>query len=83
MLEAILKNKTLIPSPTALGIGMLVPGSVIVTMVAGGVIGAVWSKTSPRTSESYLTPLASGLIAGEALVAVVVAVLIVSGVLKG
>jgi uncharacterized oligopeptide transporter (OPT) family protein len=82
VLEAILKNKALIPSPTALGIGMLVPGSVIVTMVIGGLIGSVWTRTSRRTSESYLTPLASGLIAGEALVAVVVPVLVICGVIK-
>ncbi len=82
VLEAILKNKSLIPSPTALGIGMLVPGSVIVTMVIGGLIGTVWTRTSRQTSESYLTPFASGLIAGEALVAVIIPVLVISGVLK-
>jgi uncharacterized oligopeptide transporter (OPT) family protein len=81
VLEATLKNKSLIPSPTGLGIGMLVPASVIVTMVIGGLIGAVWGKVSPRTSESYMIPLASGLIAGEALVAVVVPVLVICGVL--
>jgi uncharacterized oligopeptide transporter (OPT) family protein len=82
VLEALVKNKALIPSPTALGIGMLVPGSVIVTMVIGGLIGSVWTRTSRQTSESYLTPLASGLIAGEALVAVVVPVLVICGVIK-
>jgi hypothetical protein len=41
----------------------------------------VWTRTSPRTGELYLTPLASGLIAGEALVAVVVPLLMVFGLL--
>jgi uncharacterized oligopeptide transporter (OPT) family protein len=82
LLEGQLKNKTLIPSPTGLGIGMLVPASVIVTMFLGGVIGKIWSKASPRTADFYLIPVASGLIAGEALVAVIVPVLLVLGVLK-
>jgi uncharacterized oligopeptide transporter (OPT) family protein len=83
VLEATLPDKTFVPSPTGIGIGMLVPATVIMTMVAGGVIGFVWSKASPRTSELYMTPLASGLIAGEALIAVVVPLLAVFGLLPG
>jgi uncharacterized oligopeptide transporter (OPT) family protein len=77
VLEFTMTDKTLIPSPTGVGIGMLVPAAVIVTMVFGGLIGAVWTKASPRTSRLYLTPLASGLIAGEALIAVLVPVLVI------
>ncbi len=81
VLEIKVGDKTLIPSPTGLGIGMLVPASVIVTMFAGAVIGTLWTKLSPRTSEPYLIPLASGLIAGEALVAVIVPLLVLLGLL--
>jgi uncharacterized oligopeptide transporter (OPT) family protein len=83
VLEMQVKNKNLVPSPTGLGIGMLVPASVIVTMVVGGLIGAIWTRASPRTSERYQIPLASGLIAGEALVVVIVPLLVVLGVLQG
>src|SRR5262249_6865211 len=83
VLESRVKDKTWILSPTGLGIGMLVPASVIVTMFLGGIIGKVWTRTSPRTSELYQIPLASGLIAGEALVAVVVPLLVVLGLLSG
>ncbi len=82
ILEGTVKDKTLVPSPTGLGIGMLVPASVIVTMTVGGLLGALWMRTSPRTSSLYLTPLASGLIAGEALIAVIVPVLILLGLLR-
>jgi uncharacterized oligopeptide transporter (OPT) family protein len=81
ILEGVVRDKTWIPSPTGLGIGMLVPASVIVTMVIGGLIGSLWSKASPRTSEPYLIPVASGLIAGEALVAVIVPLLVLLGLL--
>jgi OPT family oligopeptide transporter len=82
VLEMKVKNKALVPSPTGLGIGMLVPFSVIVTMVAGGLIGWVWTRTSPRTSEALQVPLASGLIAGEALIAVVVPLLVLCRLLS-
>jgi uncharacterized oligopeptide transporter (OPT) family protein len=80
--EALVKDKTWIPSPTGLGIGMLVPGSTIVTMFLGAVAGRVWERTNPRTSNLYLIPLASGFIAGEALVAVLVPLLVLMHVLK-
>ena len=83
VLELQVTDKTWIPSPTGVGIGMLVPASVIVTMFCGGLIGKVWTRASPKTSELYLIPLASGLIAGEALVAVIVPLLIVLGLLQG
>jgi uncharacterized oligopeptide transporter (OPT) family protein len=81
-LETRVKNKNFVPSPTGLGIGMLVPAAVIVTMVFGGVLAAVWTRTSRRTSDTYMVPLASGLIAGEALVAVIVPLLVVLGILR-
>ncbi len=82
VLEGTVKKKTLILSPTGLGIGMLVPASVIVTMFFGGVIGAIWDRASPRTSRVYQVPLASGLIAGEALIAVLVPLLVALRILK-
>lgn len=64
------------PSPTGVGIGMLVPGSAIVTMFLGGLVALMWEKSSPKSHEHHLTPLASGFIAGEAIVAVIIPVLV-------
>jgi uncharacterized oligopeptide transporter (OPT) family protein len=64
-----------IPSPTAIGLGMLIPGFAVVPMVAGGIIQSVWSRVSPKTEEVYNTPLASGFITGEALVLLLLAAL--------
>lgn len=81
-LESRAKDKTWIPSPTGMGIGMLVPASVIVTMLLGSIIGKVWERVSPNSSRLCQIPLASGLIAGEALVAVIVPLLVIAGILK-
>ncbi|HEV8136703.1 MAG TPA: OPT family oligopeptide transporter [Pyrinomonadaceae bacterium] len=68
------------PSPAAIGIGMLIPASVLMTFIAGGVGQLIWARTSPKSEEDIRIPLASGLICGEAILAVVLAVLAALGV---
>jgi uncharacterized oligopeptide transporter (OPT) family protein len=68
------------PSPAAIGIGMLIPASVLITFILGGVGQLIWAKTSSQSENDFRIPLASGLIAGEAILAVVLAVLAAMGV---
>ncbi len=63
-----------LPSPSAVGLGMLIPGYAVLPMVLGGIAQAVWAKRSPKTEAVYNMPVASGFIAGEALVILVIAV---------
>jgi uncharacterized oligopeptide transporter (OPT) family protein len=65
------------PSPTGIGIGMLVPASAVMSMALGSIIGVIWERASPERAERNLVPLASGFIAGEAIVAVVIPILVV------
>jgi uncharacterized oligopeptide transporter (OPT) family protein len=81
VLEDNKKIRTFVPSPTSIGIGMLVPFSVVSTMFLGGVWGYVWEKLDKKTYDIYGVPLASGLIAGEAIVAVVIPLLVAIGLL--
>ena len=78
LLAEYLSEKT--PSPAAIGIGMLIPASVLMTFIAGGVGQLIWNRTSPKSEEDLRIPLASGLIAGEAILAVVLAVFAALGV---
>lgn len=68
------------PSPAAIGIGMLIPAAVLMTFILGGIGQFIWAKVSPETEKDYRIPLASGLIAGEAIIAVVLAILAATGV---
>lgn len=70
VLESKPSLKKYVPSPTGIGIGILVPFSVVLTMFLGGLAGRVWERWFKASADVYLLPLASGLIAGEALVAV-------------
>lgn len=64
-----------VPSPSAVGIAMLLPAAVLMTFVCGGIAQLIWSRVSNVTEDRFRVPLASGLIAGEAIVAVLQAVL--------
>jgi uncharacterized oligopeptide transporter (OPT) family protein len=71
------------PSPTGLGLGILLPFSSVMSLFIGGVAGAIWQARNPGSAKRYLIPLASGLIAGEAMVAVMVPVLLALHLGKG
>jgi uncharacterized oligopeptide transporter (OPT) family protein len=73
------KFKKWTPSPTGIGIGMLVPGSAIGAMFVGGSIGEFWRIAARKNYEQHVTPLASGFIAGEAIVAVLIPILVAIG----
>jgi uncharacterized oligopeptide transporter (OPT) family protein len=81
VLEQNKKIRTWVPSPTGVGIGMLVPASAVATMFVGGLVDWIWRVTHKPSNRLYMIPLASGFIAGEALVAVVLPLLISLGVL--
>jgi uncharacterized oligopeptide transporter (OPT) family protein len=73
LLEAHPRFGRFVPSPTAIGLGMLIPGFAVVPMAVGGIVQHLWKRLSPRTEEIYDTPLASGFITGEALVLLLLA----------
>ena len=73
---------TWVPSATGVGIGMMVPAAVVFVMFLGGVVEAMWKRQSPDTYARYLPPLASGFIAGEAVVAIIIPLLVVIGLMS-
>ena len=60
-----------VPSPTAIGLGMLIPGFAVVPMVVGGIAQDALAPPLAADGGVYSTPLASGFITGEALVLLV------------
>jgi uncharacterized oligopeptide transporter (OPT) family protein len=69
-----------VPSPSAMGIGMLITAAVLLTFILGGVAQLIWSRVHPASEKIYRIPLASGLICGEAIIAVVLAIMAAAGV---
>jgi uncharacterized oligopeptide transporter (OPT) family protein len=69
-----------LPSPSGLGIAMVIPASNCVAMFLGAAIAAGLRRQSPAAAERYVVPVSSGLIAGESLMGIIVALLVVAGV---
>jgi uncharacterized oligopeptide transporter (OPT) family protein len=72
LLEQNRRWRPFVPSPTGIGIGMLVPASTVATMFVGALLDTLWRFGSRATNERLSIPVATGLIAGEALLAVLI-----------
>ena len=69
--------KTYVPSPYGLGLSMVLGGSNCIMMFIGASLAEIYRR---RQQESVVTPVASGLIAGESLMGVLIAILVATGV---
>ena len=70
-----------VPSPTAIGVAMLMPAYLSTAAFLGGLIVAVVRRLRPDASALSIMSFAAGGIAGESLMAVIIAALIAAGVL--
>jgi OPT family oligopeptide transporter len=75
------KLRPLLPSASGLGIAMVIPGSNSIAMFTGAAIAEVMRRKWPVLADKTVVPVSSGLIAGESLMGVLIAILIVSGVI--
>jgi uncharacterized oligopeptide transporter (OPT) family protein len=80
VLEGIPAIRKWVPSPTGIGIGILVPGSAVFAMFAGSVAGEFWRLFGRKSYDARVTPVASGFIAGEAVIAVLIPILVTIGI---
>ena len=68
-----------IPSPSGLGIAMVLPASNALAIFLGAFLAWGWRRWWRASAERYVTPVASGLIAGESLMGVAIALLVAAG----
>jgi OPT family oligopeptide transporter len=62
-----------LPSPSALGLAMVVPGSSSIAFFLGAALAEI-IRRRVRSWDGYTVPIASGLIAGESLVAIAITI---------
>jgi uncharacterized oligopeptide transporter (OPT) family protein len=72
----------LLPSAVAMGVGFLAPASYGVTIGLGAVLLGAAKAVNARWAQTYGDAIASGTIAGESLMGVLIAVLLSLGVLN-
>jgi uncharacterized oligopeptide transporter (OPT) family protein len=75
------RAKKFIPSATGLGLAFTITGYYSVSMFIGALGALALHKAKPKLAEEYVVPVSSGIIAGESLMGVVIALLVVAKVL--
>ena len=68
------KAQPYLPSAMGLGLSWIMPFENSLSFAIGAVILAAWNKLAQRNAASYSIPIASGLIAGESLIAALIAI---------
>ncbi|HYM80051.1 MAG TPA: OPT/YSL family transporter, partial [Candidatus Limnocylindria bacterium] len=75
------RYRKFIPSATALGLAFTVTGYYSVSMFIGACMVLWLGRYQPKLNERYTVPVSSGIIAGESLIGVLIALLVVAGVI--
>jgi uncharacterized oligopeptide transporter (OPT) family protein len=78
--KAFPRAKAWIPSPMGLGLAFVIPGFISISMFTGALLAFGFERIRRRAAEDYVVPVASGLIAGESLMAVLISALMALGV---
>jgi uncharacterized oligopeptide transporter (OPT) family protein len=63
-----------LPSAMGLGLAWVVPFQNSLSFLIGALVVTGWRKWRPKNSDAYAIPVASGLVAGESLVAALIAI---------
>lgn len=71
-----------IPSPTGLGMAMTFNGYYSISFFLGACIREILQRVAPKVNAQYTVPVSSGIIAGESLMGVLIAVLSVLKILE-
>lgn len=71
-----------IPSATGIGLAMVIPFYNSLSMFIGGVIALLINRKWPAVAEKYLIVVSSGLIAGESILGILIALLSATGLLS-
>lgn len=71
-----------VPSPSGLGIALVIPASNSIAMFIGAALAEIVRRVRPKLHDSLTVPISSGFIAGESLMGIIIAILVVLGVLQ-
>lgn len=68
--------RALVPSPTAVGVSFMIPFSNSLSFFLGALVAEIVRRRRPAEVDTTVTPVASGFIAGESLMGVLIAMAI-------
>ncbi len=68
------KAKPYLPSAMGLGLAWIMPFANSLAFAIGATLVALWTRFNKKGADLYYVPIASGLIAGESLIAALIAI---------
>lgn len=71
------KSRKFLPSPTGLGLGLVLPFGNSLSIFIGALVGWAIMKFAKKETSEYIIPVSSGIIAGESLMSVIIIALFV------
>lgn len=74
--------RAFVPAAPGLGLAFVMPAYNALSMCLGAAIAEIWRKKSGKAGDEASVPLASGFIAGESLMGIVVAILIATKIMS-
>jgi len=77
------KAKKFIPSPIGIGLAMVIPFWNSLSMFLGALVALLLERKHPELADKAIIPFASGLIAGESILGIIVALLLSAGIIAG
>jgi uncharacterized oligopeptide transporter (OPT) family protein len=69
------KARPYLPSAMGLGLAWVIPFQNAFSFAIGAVITSIWTRFHRKSADTFNIPVASGLVAGESLVAAIIAIL--------
>jgi uncharacterized oligopeptide transporter (OPT) family protein len=69
------KARPYLPSATGLGLAFVIGFADSMAFLIGAVVAHLYAKRSPENAERYVVPVSSGIIAGESIMGIVIALL--------
>jgi uncharacterized oligopeptide transporter (OPT) family protein len=69
-----------VPSPTGVGLALVIPAYYSISMAMGGILAFVLGKVASKWAKRFMIVLAAGVIAGDSLTGVVLAILKIAGI---
>ena len=75
------KGRKFVPSAMGLGLAFVIPFWNTLSMFAGALIAWILTKATKDLADMYIIPVASGIIAGESLMGVFIALMAASGLM--
>ena len=77
------KHRKWMPSATGLGLSFMLPFANSLSFTIGAIISWIWGRLHKPSNQTFNVPLASGLVAGESLIAAAIAMLATAAGLMG